>query len=69
MLIIFLLCVVDCPQVQCVERYIACEHDELTLEESDIINVLKKMADGAYVYPYTVVDVHVSTLRRLCIFE
>lgn len=38
----------DCPQVQCVEKYIAQEPDELTLEESDVINVFKKMADGWY---------------------
>ena len=36
----------DCPQVQCVEKYIAQEPDELTLEESDVINVFKKMGDG-----------------------
>ena len=38
--------IADCPQVQCVEKYIATEPDELTLEESDVINVFKKMADG-----------------------
>ncbi|XP_070207238.1 uncharacterized protein [Littorina saxatilis] len=38
----------DCPQVQCVEKYIATEPDELTLEESDVVNVFKKMADGWY---------------------
>ncbi|XP_076451935.1 uncharacterized protein LOC143287661 isoform X2 [Babylonia areolata] len=38
----------DCPQVQCVVKYIAQEPDELTLEESDVINVFKKMGDGWY---------------------
>ncbi|XP_025083805.1 uncharacterized protein LOC112557890 isoform X3 [Pomacea canaliculata] len=38
----------DCPQVQCVEKYIAQEPDELTLEESDVVNVFKKMSDGWY---------------------
>lgn len=36
----------DCPQVHCIQKYIATEPDELTLEESDVINVFKKMADG-----------------------
>ncbi|KAJ8320044.1 hypothetical protein KUTeg_001631 [Tegillarca granosa] len=37
----------DCPQVHCIKKYIAAEPDELTLEESDVINVFKKMADGS----------------------
>ncbi|CAL1530189.1 unnamed protein product [Lymnaea stagnalis] len=36
----------DCPQFQCVRKYIAQQPDELTLEESDVINVTRKMADG-----------------------
>lgn len=36
----------DCPQVQCIKRFNATEPDELGLEESDVINVFKKMADG-----------------------
>ncbi|KAL4219522.1 Rho guanine nucleotide exchange factor [Mactra antiquata] len=36
----------DCPQVQCIKRYVAQEPDELTLEESDVVNVLKKLEDG-----------------------
>ena len=36
----------DCPQVQCTRKYTATEPDELTLEESDVVNVFKKMADG-----------------------
>lgn len=38
----------DCPQVQCIKRFNATEPDELGLEESDVINVFKKMADGWY---------------------
>ncbi|XP_078337399.1 uncharacterized protein LOC111137825 isoform X4 [Crassostrea virginica] len=38
----------DCPQVQCMKRFNATEPDELGLEESDVINVFKKMADGWY---------------------
>lgn len=32
----------DCPQVQCVEPYVAQQADELTLEPTEIINVLRK---------------------------
>ena len=42
----FFIPISDCPQVQCVEKYIAQQPDELTLEESDVINVFKKMGDG-----------------------
>ncbi|KAK3602432.1 hypothetical protein CHS0354_022219 [Potamilus streckersoni] len=38
----------DCPQVQCIEPFMAREPDELTLEESDVVNVFKKMPDGMY---------------------
>ncbi|XP_021366449.1 uncharacterized protein LOC110458828 isoform X3 [Mizuhopecten yessoensis] len=38
----------DCPQVQCTKKYSATEPDELSLEESDVINVFKKMGDGWY---------------------
>ncbi|KAK3096874.1 hypothetical protein FSP39_004312 [Pinctada imbricata] len=38
----------DCPQVQCIRNYSAQEPDELTLEESDVVNVFKKMTDGWY---------------------
>ncbi|VDI63645.1 neuronal guanine nucleotide exchange factor [Mytilus galloprovincialis] len=38
----------DCPQVQCTRKYISTEPDELSLEESDVVNVFKKMADGWY---------------------
>ncbi|XP_056408486.1 rho guanine nucleotide exchange factor 15-like [Hyla sarda] len=38
----------DCPQVHCVEQYMATQADELTLEPSDIINVLRKTSEGWY---------------------
>ncbi|CDQ62236.1 unnamed protein product [Oncorhynchus mykiss] len=38
----------DCPQVQCVEQYIAQQADELTLEPTEIINVVRKTNEGLY---------------------
>ncbi|XP_053378788.1 uncharacterized protein LOC123528066 isoform X3 [Mercenaria mercenaria] len=38
----------DCPQVQCIKPYTAQEPDELTLDESDVVNVFKKLEDGMY---------------------
>ncbi|KAJ3585715.1 hypothetical protein NHX12_014434 [Muraenolepis orangiensis] len=38
----------DCPQVQCVEQYVALQTDELTLEPTEIINVLRKTNEGWY---------------------
>ncbi|XP_068246928.1 serine-rich adhesin for platelets isoform X2 [Palaemon carinicauda] len=38
----------DCPQVQAIHPYVAKESDELSLEVSDVVNVLKKMSDGWY---------------------
>ncbi|XP_022245411.1 ephexin-1-like isoform X1 [Limulus polyphemus] len=38
----------DCPQVQCIENYQAQQPDELSLEEADVVNVFRKMADGWY---------------------
>ncbi|XP_046547057.1 LOW QUALITY PROTEIN: ephexin-1-like [Haliotis rubra] len=38
----------DCPQVQCVKKYVAQEPDELSLEESDVVNVYKKTEDQWY---------------------
>ncbi|XP_066953705.1 uncharacterized protein Exn isoform X3 [Macrobrachium rosenbergii] len=35
----------DCPQVQAIHPYVAKESDELSLEVSDVVNVLKKMSD------------------------
>uniref|UniRef100_A0A8C1WYF3 Rho guanine nucleotide exchange factor (GEF) 15 n=1 Tax=Cyprinus carpio TaxID=7962 RepID=A0A8C1WYF3_CYPCA len=38
----------DCPQVQCVSQYVATQADELSLEPSDVINVLRKTIEGWY---------------------
>ncbi|XP_042368529.1 rho guanine nucleotide exchange factor 15 isoform X2 [Plectropomus leopardus] len=38
----------DCPQVQCVEQYIAQQADELTLDPTEIINVIRKTNEGFY---------------------
>uniref|UniRef100_A0A3Q3WVF9 Uncharacterized protein n=1 Tax=Mola mola TaxID=94237 RepID=A0A3Q3WVF9_MOLML len=38
----------DCPQVQCVEQYIAQQADELTLEPTEIVNVVRKTNEGFY---------------------
>lgn len=42
----YVLRVSDCPQVQCVESYIAQQADELTLEPTEIINVIRKTNEG-----------------------
>ena len=36
----------DCPQVQTIHPYVATQLDELSLETTDVVNVLRKMADG-----------------------
>lgn len=38
----------DCPLVQAVSRYEAREGDELSLDENDIVKVLRKLNDGWY---------------------
>nr|XP_060636075.1 rho guanine nucleotide exchange factor 15 [Anolis sagrei ordinatus] len=38
----------DCPQVQCTEAYTATQADELSLEPTDIVNVLRKTNEGWY---------------------
>lgn len=38
----------DCPQVQTIQRFVPSEPDELALEESDIVDVLRKTKDGWY---------------------
>ncbi|KAF4113632.1 rho guanine nucleotide exchange factor 15 isoform X3 [Onychostoma macrolepis] len=38
----------DCPQVQCASQYVAKQADELSLEPSDVINVLRKTSEGWY---------------------
>ena len=40
--------IIDCPQVQCVEQYVAQQADELTMEPADIINVLCKTHEGRW---------------------
>ena len=50
----------DCPQVRVVQRYKAQEHDELSLEESDVINVLRKTKHGKYANK---MDSHTNKLR------
>ncbi|XP_045117312.1 rho guanine nucleotide exchange factor 16-like isoform X2 [Portunus trituberculatus] len=36
----------DCPQVQAIHPYVGKQADELSLEVSDVVNVLKKMSDA-----------------------
>ncbi|XP_030761939.1 uncharacterized protein LOC115886792 isoform X2 [Sitophilus oryzae] len=38
----------DCPQVSAVHNYTATQPDELSLTKGDVINVLRKLADGWY---------------------
>ncbi|KAJ8401737.1 hypothetical protein AAFF_G00377080 [Aldrovandia affinis] len=38
----------DCPQVQCLKQYVAQQGDELDLEPTDIINVVRKTNEGWY---------------------
>lgn len=38
----------DCPQVQCRHAYVPEQPDELALQESDVVNVFRKMSDGWY---------------------
>ncbi|XP_036428258.1 ephexin-1 isoform X2 [Colossoma macropomum] len=38
----------DCPQVQCVEQYVAKQTDELNLEPPEIVNVVRKTNEGWY---------------------
>lgn len=40
------VCVSDCPQVQCVEQYVAIQADELNLEPTEIVNVIRKTNEG-----------------------
>uniref|UniRef100_A0A671KG19 Rho guanine nucleotide exchange factor (GEF) 15 n=1 Tax=Sinocyclocheilus anshuiensis TaxID=1608454 RepID=A0A671KG19_9TELE len=37
-----------CPQVQCVSQYVAKQADELSLEPSDVFNMLRKTSEGWY---------------------
>lgn len=38
----------DCPQVQCKEQYVAQQADEITLEPTEIVNVIRKTNEGWY---------------------
>ncbi|KAK7909820.1 hypothetical protein WMY93_014504 [Mugilogobius chulae] len=38
----------DCPQMQCIEQYVAQQADEISLEPTEIINVVKKSSEGMY---------------------
>ncbi|KAG7464652.1 hypothetical protein MATL_G00167820 [Megalops atlanticus] len=38
----------DCPQVQCTEQYVAKQADELSLEPTEIVNVIRKTNEGWY---------------------
>lgn len=40
----------DCPQVQCIKSYCAQQTDEISLEETDVLNVCRKMKDGLNEY-------------------
>lgn len=38
----------DCPQVQCKEQYVAQQADEITLEPTEIVNVIRKTNEGEH---------------------
>lgn len=46
----------DCPQVQCVEQYVAQQTDELTLEPTEIVNVIRKTNEGKNVGKKTLLN-------------
>ncbi len=55
----------DHPQVQVIHKYVATEPDELSLEESDVINVFKKITDGTSSRrPCAVVSCHVTKCQK-----
>jgi SH3 domain len=39
----------DCPQVQVIRPYAALEPDELDLNQTDVVSVLRKTADGWFI--------------------
>ena len=51
--ILFLLPLSDCPQVQAVFDYQAQQPDELSLERGDVVKVYRKMADGMSLAAYS----------------
>lgn len=50
----------DCPQVQCVEQYVAQQTDELSLEPTEIVNVIRKTNEGKNVGDVTFRDLTLS---------
>ena len=53
-------------QVQCVKKYVPKEPDELALEESDVVNVFKKLEDGMIFFCYkTRRNVSLNVMLRL----
>lgn len=53
------VCVTDCPQVQCVEQYVANQADELNLEPTEIINVVRK-TNGVSCYTFHLLEAHLT---------
>lgn len=56
----------DCPQVQCVEQYVGQQADELNLEPTDIINVIRKTNEGRNTQGTTKASFRLSERRLLC---
>lgn len=54
------LCMTDCPQVQCVEQYVAKQADELNLERTEIINVVRKTNEGASCCAFSLLAAHLT---------
>ncbi len=52
--------VADCPQVQCVEQYVAIQADELNLERTEIINVVRKTNEGVSCYTLHLLEAHLT---------
>ena len=44
----------DCPQVQAIHSYVSTQPDELSLEIADVVNVLRKMADGTAPFSFSI---------------
>lgn len=57
----------DCPQVQCVEQYVAQQADELTLEPTEIINVIRKTNEGKNPRPKNCLLIHqAAKIGNIC---
>lgn len=61
----FFLNTSDCPQVQCVEQYVAQQTDELTLEPTEIVNVIRKTNEGKNVGEETLLKVGILHIIHL----